>query len=471
MLGLSEITEKMYKHPFTVSKAVLQINIQTSQIQYHMEELIQTQDISQIHHLAIEIDKNHHNALEAYKIIFDRYLGDMQDITQSHTIFLKWEKIRENVINLQLKGKIVDAKIQKKQEGIHAGNLDILLKKLEDFAQNKAVSYNNNAQESKKDSIILIVILFSLIAIVSTFIASIVIKNFIKSNRDVQRYFHLIEQNVNIATLDLDASIKDVSHSLARLLNSHKELIIISKHNILFGEDEKQIQNILNTIKSSKQYLGEIKIELENEQILWVHVDIQPIVDSNFKLSGYTMIIDDITSKKDLEIVSITDGMTGLFNRREFDSAFVKRLELSKRDKKLLVFMMLDIDHFKLYNDNYGHQYGDIALKSVAKALHATFSRPDDVVYRLGGEEFGVLFSANDDEGATIMAQKVLTNIENLAIEHNHSSVTDHITISIGLGIISHSNYETTDKIYVDVDDALYKAKEGGRNRYETVSI
>lgn len=462
MFGLSEITEKMYKHPFTVSKAILQIKVQTAEIRLNMEELINSKEISKINTRAIEVDSHHKSADASYKLIFERYLGNMEDIKKSYALFLEWKTIRDKVISFIIIDDYKNAKLNKKNEDNYAQKLDQLLQKIEEFANNKAISYNQNAQDSKMDSIIIISTLLFIIGVISVIIAVIVIQNSMRLNRDTQRHFYLIDQNINLAQLDLNASFVDISNSLSRLLNATKSDLIQQRKNPLLGNDEIQVTDILKTISSSKQWQGEIEINTDRVKDLWVFADIQPILDNNFQITGYTMIIDDITNKKQLEVVSVTDGMTGLFNRREFDSSFAKRIELAKREKKILVFMMLDIDHFKLYNDNYGHQHGDHALQSVAKALRLSFSRPDDVVYRLGGEEFGVLFTTDEEDGVKHMADKVLQNIENLKIKHEFSTASDYITVSIGLGIVKHDYLQNADQIYVEVDEALYRAKDGG---------
>ena len=470
MLGLSEITEKMYKHPFSVSKAILQIKIQTTNIELLMKDIVRAKELSEVRLIVKTIDKNHLIAEDNYKLIFERYLGNMDDIKQSHNMFVKWEEHREKIIANIVEYDFQNLDTNKHQEALHSKKLDALLNKLENFAANKAISYNNMARDTKVESIVIITVLFILIALISATIAIIVIKNSIKATQDIQRYFHLIEQNVNIAHLNRDTSINEASHSLSRLLKTTKEKLASTKENPLLGIDEHQKTEILKTIRSSKQWQGEIEVMLEDLKNIWLDVDIQPQLDNNFDITGYTMIIDDITSKKLLEVVSITDGMTGLFNRREFDLSFNKRLDLVRREKKTLVFMMLDIDHFKLYNDNYGHQDGDTTLKNVARALKNTFSRPDDTVYRLGGEEFGVLFSTNNADGAKEMSQRVLDNIKKLNITHSFSSTSDRITVSIGTGIVVNSQ-TSTDNIYAEVDSALYRAKEDGRDRYEVVSI
>lgn len=467
MLGLSEITENMYKHSFTVTNAIQNIKTESVHIEHQMEMVMNTENIKNIYLLHIEIKRHHQNIIDLYTLVYKRYLGNVQDIDTSYNAFMQWKSFRDSVIELRLAKKHTKALQDKKQELLHVAEVKIFINTLKDFANNKAISYNNNAKKSKINAIIIISILLLIIIIMSISIAIYVLSSSIKSMQNINRHFHLIEQNVNIAKLNTQMQLINVTESLARLFNLEKNDVLNHSSNLLLGNNEEQILEIKKIIKSGKSWNGEIYIE----NVAWIQAEIQCILDSTYTVSGYDMIIYDITSKKQLEVVSMTDGMTGLLNRREFDKNFVQRLSLAKREKKSLIFMMLDIDNFKPFNDNYGHQKGDLALKSVASALKDTFSRPDDAVYRLGGEEFGVLFNAKNKLGVESISQKVLDNIEALNIKHEHSSVSNHLTISIGAGIIESSNTQNADSLYVEVDSALYQAKDSGRNRYEILTI
>ncbi len=173
-------------------------------------------------------------------------------------------------------------------------------------------------------------------------------------------------------------------------------------------------------------------------------------------------------NKKIIETVqelSITDGMTKLYNRRHFDNIFEKQQKIQQREKENLIFIMMDIDHFKQYNDIYGHQAGDDTLIAVAKSLTNNLQRPHDMVFRLGGEEFGVLCSNIPKDKAEKFANKLRINIQNLNIEHKGNSASEFVTISMGLIIIEpHIKYDIKE-IYACTDKALYNAKENGRNQ------
>ena len=128
---------------------------------------------------------------------------------------------------------------------------------------------------------------------------------------------------------------------------------------------------------------------------------------------------------------------------------------------------MLDIDFFKQYNDTYGHIKGDYALKSVVKVLKEVLKRPSDYVFRLGGEEFGVLLVDTDELDSAKMAQKICDRIKKEKIKHENSKVNDYLTISIGVICCIADEALDENALITCADNMLYKAKENGRDRYE----
>ena len=159
------------------------------------------------------------------------------------------------------------------------------------------------------------------------------------------------------------------------------------------------------------------------------------------------------------------DPLTGLFKRRKFEKTLKKELNRSKRDQQYLVFFFLDIDYFKQYNDTYGHLKGDETLVEVSEALKECFNRSNETVFRLGGEEFGVVSSTYNIEDVTLWSRNVLYTIESRHIEHLKSP-HNWVTVSLGIYIASPENDEINIKdIIKGADEALYEAKEKGRNR------
>jgi len=171
------------------------------------------------------------------------------------------------------------------------------------------------------------------------------------------------------------------------------------------------------------------------------------------------------SANKKLETASITDALTELFNRRYFNLVYNRELTRCIREKKPLCFMMLDIDYFKGYNDNYGHLQGDASLKAVASTMKKTLKRPSDYLFRLGGEEFGVLISDITEDKAYHMAEKLRQNILALEIEHKGNKANPYLSISIGLVNLFPNQSTESELVLQKADENLYKAKEAGRNR------
>ena len=151
------------------------------------------------------------------------------------------------------------------------------------------------------------------------------------------------------------------------------------------------------------------------------------------------------------------------YNRRYFDEIFPKIINSAKRKNELVAFLFMDIDYFKQYNDNYGHQKGDDVLVSFAKCLKDSLHRSSDIAFRLGGEEFAIVYQPETKEKAIEFANTIKENIEKLQIKHEFSSVRLYVTASMGLVCKEANNID--DKIYKEADDLLYEAKKSGRNQ------
>lgn len=165
------------------------------------------------------------------------------------------------------------------------------------------------------------------------------------------------------------------------------------------------------------------------------------------------------------------DPLTSLYNRRHFDALFSNEINRMKRTARPFAFFLMDIDHFKDYNDKYGHQEGDLALKSVSNILNAYLRRPGDTCFRLGGEEFGGITSCLDQDNCSQYVEQIRLAIRNLEIEHCCNGDEGVLTASFGYVIIEDYQGMTPELIYKMADDALYRAKAAGRNRVETTIV
>ncbi|QFR50220.1 diguanylate cyclase [Sulfurimonas lithotrophica] len=177
----------------------------------------------------------------------------------------------------------------------------------------------------------------------------------------------------------------------------------------------------------------------------------------------------EIRSRKEterkLQELSITDELTTLYNRRYFNIIFTKLLNSAKRDNHNICFALMDIDFFKPYNDTYGHIMGDKALRDVSRCIKDSLSRADDYCFRLGGEEFAILFKGLSKEQATKLIKGIKQNIEDLKIEHKKNGASQYLTASFGLVVKDAKEVKNENELYREADALLYKAKENGRNK------
>jgi len=168
---------------------------------------------------------------------------------------------------------------------------------------------------------------------------------------------------------------------------------------------------------------------------------------------------------------AITDSLTNIYNRRHFDTIFEHFYDRACREEKTLSFFMIDIDNFKKYNDTYGHQKGDEALKAVAKVLHEQLHRTDDYLFRLGGEEFCILLYDAPKTFVHNLSDTIHEVLAKLQIKHTLNEDFGVLTISIGVSTTICQPDVTKFDIYTSADEALYIAKEGGRNQTRYVWI
>lgn len=188
----------------------------------------------------------------------------------------------------------------------------------------------------------------------------------------------------------------------------------------------------------------------------------------------HAVIVELRESQTALRSQADTDQLTKLANRRSFDRAFKAEWRRSTREQSPVSLLIMDVDDFKGYNDSYGHQAGDNALKRIASQVRTAARRPGDISARIGGEEFAILLPDTSIEGAMILAERLRSSIERLRMEHSKNTAQPALTVSIGVSSCQptqgSSNDNSTDIIYPamlmkSADHAMYRAKGKGKNR------
>jgi diguanylate cyclase (GGDEF)-like protein/PAS domain S-box-containing protein len=185
-------------------------------------------------------------------------------------------------------------------------------------------------------------------------------------------------------------------------------------------------------------------------------------IDDEF-IAVFNDATEHLKAQDVLRDMAFLDSLTKIANRRRFDEKLTHEFEKAKECYYKLSMIIIDIDHFKQFNDQYGHVAGDACLYNVAQEIASTVSRPEDFVARYGGEEFVVLLPQTDRQGALFIAEQVQKAIENLAIVHD-SSFTGILSVSMGINTIDENSYCDASNFIEQADSALYYAKRQGRN-------
>jgi diguanylate cyclase (GGDEF)-like protein/PAS domain S-box-containing protein len=314
-----------------------------------------------------------------------------------------------------------------------------------------------------------------LIFIISVFIAFLVINfgfnrlivKLESSYEELQKYAELIDETVITSSTDLDGNILSVSQAFSDVSGYCKKELIGKTHRIIKNPDTNPAiyRDLWFTITNNQIWRGEIKNTTKDGDPYWVHATISPVFDKTGKKIGYTAIRQNITNKKKIEELSITDGLTQIFNKKHFHEIFPKIINSAKRKNTLVCMMKLDIDFFKQYNEHYGDHMGDILLIKIAKCLKDSSKRADDLTFRLDGGEFAIIFTVEDRVKAFEFATIIQTHINELNIKHEYSNVSENITVSIGL--VCKRAIELYDKemICKEANSALNEAKKSGKNK------
>jgi diguanylate cyclase (GGDEF)-like protein len=245
-------------------------------------------------------------------------------------------------------------------------------------------------------------------------------------------------------------------------------------------KNEFQLQNIQSVLcvglRYGKELVGFIGCDCVEEKREWTDLDLirlklvgeiitNALKNINYKQELQQAQLQLINANQKLNELANTDGLTNIANRRRFDKTLENEISRCARQNQPVSLIICDIDYFKLYNDNYGHQQGDEVLKLVADKLNTLCKRQGDLAARYGGEEFALILPATDSEHSTNFATLIKNEIAKLAIEHSHSKISKYLTLSIGFHTITPNKNTTPGSIIDKADKALYKAKEAGRNK------
>jgi len=456
---ISQDVDNLYRHPFTVSNAANNINFHLVSMHRHMKDVVLAQNKEELASAVKEVSIHEQATLKDFDVIFDRFLGNKSQLNKTFQTFLGWKAIRSEVISLVKQQRIAEAIAITKGKGAnHVATLNLLVGNLVEFAFNKADEFHSSSQENKNKALIANFIFSTVALLLVMFFAFYIRKSLTQAQKDRSYRSHLIDQNIMIATLDKDAVIKDVSSALCRFLGTRKENLI-GKDSYFFDNSDDcpdLEEEIFSAIQTGKEWKGEIKHFDHKGDIKWANSTILPNYDDNYQVSEFTNILVSITNKK----LSGVDKLTSMLNRRRYDECITHEMRVAKRNSHNFTLAILDIDFFKKFNDHYGHPLGDGALQQVSNKIISFINRPGDYAFRIGGEEFAIIFSNLSKTESHDFLNKIREGIESLAIPHQDSAVSDYLTMSFGACIVEPNSGLDEQKAYIEADKALYLAKE-----------
>lgn len=227
--------------------------------------------------------------------------------------------------------------------------------------------------------------------------------------------------------------------------------------------DSARKDNATSALLSALQNLYHV-LTVQNADLAAVNVRLEDRVAARtVELAQANQALTELNNR--LEVLSNSDGLLGIANRRHFDQKLDEEWRRAQRQGQSISLLMIDVDHFKRYNDHYGHQAGDRCLQSVAGAARSALRRPGDLLARYGGEELAVILPNTNLPGATLVAQAIQSALADQRIPHADSPVADRVTVSMGVASMVPDRHSDSAQLVAAADSGLYLAKEGGRNR------
>jgi diguanylate cyclase (GGDEF)-like protein/PAS domain S-box-containing protein len=300
------------------------------------------------------------------------------------------------------------------------------------------------------------------------------------ARKSEQLYRLLAENSRDIIVLtDLQHKREYVSPAVQWMMGwDPKELLGTTfEHNIVHPDDVPAMNETLNSLRNGESSRTlTYRCQKKDGSYLWMEANISLYCDRvTGDPIGYVNVVRNIAERKAaeerlqdaylaLEALAAVDALTGIANRRHFDESLAQEWRRAIRTGQPISFLLLDVDHFKLYNDLYGHLRGDSCLRQIAESTLEVVQRPGDTVACIGGEEFGIILPETDRLGALELAEKIRQTVEERALEHE-AHAPGIVTVSIGCATLIPKRGSNANGLIEAADQALYDAKRGGRNR------
>ena len=297
-------------------------------------------------------------------------------------------------------------------------------------------------------------------------------------------YFKLLADNSSdlICRIQPGGMLSYVSPSSARLLGwAPEEMVGRNVQEFIYPEDYAVTAPLIAKLitRELEEVTTDPRAVRKDGSLFWSEANVRMVWDAQTKERSFAvLVLRDISEHKRLKLqlreLARRDGLTGLMNRRGFDEALEQEWGRHLREAAPLSLLLLDVDRFKAFNDQYGHQVGDDCLRAIGTSVEGAIRRPADRAARYGGEELAVILPNTDTAGAMVVAEHVRAAVEALRIPHGANTACGWVTISVGVAtalVRAGGTMEMPSALLAAADVALYKAKNLGRNRVETALV
>ncbi|WP_323596905.1 sensor domain-containing diguanylate cyclase [Aliarcobacter butzleri] len=351
-------------------------------------------------------------------------------------------------------------------QGIYRYSLEDILKNNEQAVMILKTKRNYQKEllnEKFNTAIIVLALTVVLSLLMALFVSKIPMKlqeKLLKAYEKLDEFTSILNKYVITVKTKPDSTIIEVSDAFEKASGYSKDELIGKSISIIKHpeQDRKIIKDLWKNILNKRVWVGNIKNKKKSGEDYWLEQTIIPKLDEDKKnIDSFLSISVDITAKMELEKMASIDKLTDIYNRRMIDQFLQVEIEIASRHNEELSLMIIDIDHFKHVNDNYGHLVGDIVLSQLSKIISDNL-RNSDIFGRYGGEEFLIICPKTNKDGAFILAEKLRIIVNDFTFDE-----VGHKTVSIG--IAEFQTGDTIETLFKKADEALYEAKNSGRNR------
>ncbi|MCK6262017.1 EAL domain-containing protein [Vibrio sp. ZSDE26] len=479
---IADNTDKLYKHPYTVSNAARTINMNLISMHRYMKDVALAESEELIALASSLVDMHEKDVFKSFHVIFRSYLGDVEDIETAHRAFIDWKAIRDKVIHLKKQGKDKEASDITRHEGAkHVELLNAETQRLIDFADNKAKFFLNQALKSEANAkVILISLIISsaLLALFTSYFAIRKLRSTLRElrsqNKETEKVTQWVDSLLNAAPdatviINEDGNIVRVNtatvqlfgYTVEEIVNQPVDILLPAslkkRHKNLVAQSFKQPTNVAMSNRTN------LTAESKHGDVIAVEISLNFIRNRGelFAIASLRDVTDRRKVEEKIKYQANYDALTGLANRFQAMTKLSEQIKLAQHHQTNVKVLFLDLDDFKKVNDTLGHEAGDEVLIALAKRLKENIPEKGSIA-RLGGDEFLIsLYNIESQTEIELIIDTLLKQIKGPINVGEHGIV---LTSTVGVSSYPEDG-KTISELLRHADTAMYFAKENGRNQ------